>query len=182
MALLIPLVQKPIQPLIPFPSSIPNPFNLNQSKNRTQMCLHSHHFTRRTSLNLGATSFILLSEKTANAFDFRITVPDQTLEEAENGIQSHAKSLLQVKELLEAETWKEAQKALRKSSTLLKQDIYTIIQAKPGNQRPQLRKLYSILFNTVSRLDFAARDKDVPRVWEYYDNIVLALHNILSRL
>ncbi|MCD9639523.1 hypothetical protein HAX54_024106 [Datura stramonium] len=124
------------------------------------MSLNSHHFTRRTSLILAPTaSFILLSEQQiANAFDFRITVPDQTLEEAENGIQSHAHNLLQVKELLEAESWKEAQRALRKSSALLKQDIYTIIQAKP------------------------ARDKDVPRVWECYDNIVLALNNLLSRL
>ncbi|KAJ8553726.1 hypothetical protein K7X08_024404 [Anisodus acutangulus] len=122
------------------------------------MSLTSHNFTRRTGLILVPTSFILLSSQSANAFDFRITVPDQTLEEAENGIQRHALSLLQVKELLEEESWKEAQKALRKSSALLKQDIYTIIQAKP------------------------ARDKDVPRVWECYDNIVLELNNLLSRL
>ncbi|XP_060206532.1 psbQ-like protein 3, chloroplastic [Lycium barbarum] len=180
---LLPLVQKPNQPLIPFPSSNPNnTFTLNKAKNRTQMYLNSHHFTRRTSLILGPTLFILLTEKTANAFDFRITAPDQTLEEAQDGIQSHALSLLQVKELLEEESWKEAQKALRKSSALLKQDIYTIIQAKPGRERTELRKMYSILFNTVSRMDFAARDKDVPRVWECYDNIVLELNNILSRL
>ncbi|KAK4362304.1 hypothetical protein RND71_017545 [Anisodus tanguticus] len=169
---LLPLVQKPNQPLIPFSFSNPNnPITLNKT-----------NFTRRTGLILVPTSFILLSSQSANAFDFRITVPDQTLEEAENGIQRHALSLLQVKELLEEESWKEAQKALRKSSALLKQDIYTIIQAKPGKQRPELRKMYSILFNTVSRMDFAARDKDVPRVWECYDNIVLELNNLLSRL
>ncbi|KAM3380835.1 psbQ-like protein 3, chloroplastic [Capsicum galapagoense] len=170
----LPLLQNPNQqPLIPFPST------LNKSRNTTQMSLN-----RRTTLFIVPTSFTLLlsEQKNANAFDFRITTPDQTLEEAKDGIQMHAHNLLQVKELLEAESWKEAQKSLRKSSSLLKQDMYTIIQAKPGKQRPELRKMYSLLFNNVSRMDFAARDKDVPRVWECYDSIVIALNNLLPRL
>ncbi|XP_055827556.1 psbQ-like protein 3, chloroplastic [Solanum dulcamara] len=175
--------QKPNKPLTPFTcSNIPNNPTLNKPK---KMSLNSHNITRRTTVIIlcPTISFILQSEQqNANAFDFRITTPDQTLEEAENGIQTHAHNLLQVKELLEAESWKEAQKALRKSSALLKQDIYTIIQAKPGKQRPELRKMYSILFNNVTRMDFAARDKDVPRVWGSYHNIVTALNNLLSRL
>lgn len=89
-----------------------------------------------------------------------------------------------MKELLEEgeSSWREAQRALRNRSALLKQDIYTIIQGKPGSERPQLRKMYSTLFNSVSRLDYAARDKDVTRVWESYDNIVMALDDILPRL
>ncbi|XP_010318860.1 psbQ-like protein 3, chloroplastic [Solanum lycopersicum] len=171
---LLPLVQKP---LTPFPSS-----NIsNKPKPKTQMSLN---FTRRTTLILcPAISINLLSkQQNANAFDFRITVPDQTLEEAEDGIKNHAKNLLQVKELFEGESWKEGQKALRKSSALLKQDMYTIIQAKPGIQRPELRKMYSILFNNVTKMDFAARDRNVPRLWECYDNIVIALNNLMSRL
>lgn len=124
----------------------------------------------------------IISQQTANAFDFRMTTPEQTLEEAENGIKGHAQSLIQVKDLLEKESWKAAQKELRKSSAYLKQDIYTIIQAKPGSDRSELRKLYSNLFNSVTRLDYAARDKDVPLIWDCYDNVVIALNNILSRL
>ena len=81
---------------------------------------------------------------------FRMTVPDQTVEEAESGIREHAMSLVQVKPLLESESWKDAQKELRKSSSYLKQDIYTIIQGKPGPERAQLRILYSKLFNDVT--------------------------------
>lgn len=120
--------------------------------------------------------------KQAHAFDFSLTVPDQTVEEAENGIKSHAQGLLQVKETLELESWKEAQKELRRSSALLKQDLYTIIQSKPPALRPQLRNLYSILFNSVSQLDYAARDKDVTRVNECYVNIVVALNQFFSLL
>lgn len=109
-------------------------------------------------------------------------MPDQTVEEAENGIKSHAQGLLQVKETLQLESWKEAQKELRRSSALLKQDLYTIIQSKPPAQRPQLRNLYSILFNNVSQLDYAARDKDVTRVNQCYDNIVVALNEFFSLL
>ncbi|KAK6128166.1 hypothetical protein DH2020_038096 [Rehmannia glutinosa] len=138
--------------------------------------------TRRTSIILTASSALFLSTKPAAAFDFRMTVPDQTVEEAESGIQSHAQSLLKVKDLLMAESWKEAQKLLRKSSALLKQDIYTIIQSKSADERPRLRKLYSDLFNGVTKLDYAARDKDRIRVWECYDGIVLSLDHILSRL
>ncbi|CAI9787189.1 unnamed protein product [Fraxinus pennsylvanica] len=142
--------------------------------------------TRRKTLNIIITSLTLVlttqKQDTANAIDFRMTVPDQSLEEAETGIKTHAQNLLQVKDLLLEESYKEAQKNLRKSSSLLKQDIYTIIQAKPGKERPPLRKLYSDLFNSVTRLDYAARDKDRTRVWECYHSIVLALDDILSRI
>lgn len=113
-----------------------------------------------------------------------MTTPDQTLEEAENGIKGHVQSLLQVKDLLlkEEEEWKDAQKFLRKNSAYLKQDIYTIIQSKPGNQRSELRRMYSNLFNCVSRLDYAIRDKDLTRIWVSYDSLVVALDNILQKL
>ncbi|XP_039027327.1 psbQ-like protein 3, chloroplastic [Hibiscus syriacus] len=149
--------------------------------------IHSN-MKRRVGVLLIATmaSSLLLKkeENTVNGLelDLRMMTPDQTVEEAENGIQNHAKALLKVKDLIESKAWREAQKELRKSSSLLKQDIYTIIQGKPGNQRPQLRKLYSNLFNSVTRLDYAARDEDESQILQCYDKIVLALNDILSKL
>ncbi|XP_057791798.1 psbQ-like protein 3, chloroplastic [Salvia miltiorrhiza] len=138
--------------------------------------------TRRSSILL--TSVLLWTQhtKSAAAFDFRLTVPDQTVEEAESGIRSHAQSLIGVKDLLAAESWREAQKLLRRSSALLKQDVYTMIQASASAERPRLRKLYADLFNAVTRLDYAARDKDRIRVWESYRTILLSLDDILSAL
>ncbi|KAK7305606.1 hypothetical protein VNO77_43512 [Canavalia gladiata] len=132
------------------------------------------------SLILGGEG--ILFSQSANAFDFRFVAPDQTIEEALSGIKGHMKDLLQIRDLLEAESWKAAQKTLRQSSALLKKDMYTIIQSKPGIERPPLRKLYSTLFNNVTRLDYAARDKDGPQVWQCYDNIVVAVNDILSRI
>uniref|UniRef100_A0A0F7GX11 PQL-like protein n=1 Tax=Melianthus villosus TaxID=377280 RepID=A0A0F7GX11_9ROSI len=136
--------------------------------------------TVMTSLIFGAEAFF--SKEFASGFDFTLVAPDQTIEEAESSITGHAQALLQVKDLIDSDSWTEAQRELRKSSSYLKQDIYTIIQGKPGSERPVLRKLYSDLFNNVTRLDYAARDRDGLRIRKCYDNIVLALNDILSKL
>lgn len=111
---------------------------------------------------IAALSLVLLAKdsfftKLAYGFDFLLVAPDQTIEEAESGIIGHAQALLQVKQLIESESWGQLQTAVRKSSPLLKQDIYTIIQQKPGNERPLLRKLYSNLFNNVTRVSISTR-------------------------
>ncbi|KAI8019733.1 hypothetical protein LOK49_LG04G01837 [Camellia lanceoleosa] len=138
-----------------------------------------------TSSLLLISKFTVLEAPNSIALDLSMTVPDQTTEQAESSIRAHAESLLGVKTLLESsppEEWKEAQKALRKRASYLKQDLYTIIQSKAGIERPRLRKLYSDLFNGVTRMDYAARDRDEARVWEFYGNVVEAVHEILSRI
>ncbi|KAL4554667.1 hypothetical protein LXL04_037268 [Taraxacum kok-saghyz] len=166
--------------------------NSPQKTKLQSQCQHTHthtHITRRKLFLLISSPIPILSQpvhaaESPNSFldMFRMTVPDQTVEEAESGIREHAMSLVQVKPLLESESWKDAQKELRKSSSFLKQDIYTIIQGKPGPERAPLRVLYSKLFNDVTGLDYAARDKDVPRVWKLYQDIVVTLDDILSKV
>ncbi|XP_059643241.1 psbQ-like protein 3, chloroplastic [Cornus florida] len=178
---LLSIVSKPNTPNH-FPIFTCHPKLSLQYRKTTQMSLQCNR-TRRAGLIATIASVVLLSRNgSLNAFELRMTVPDQSVEEAESGIRGHALSLLQVKDLLESESWKEAQKELRKSSSKLKQDIYTIIQSKPPSQRPPLRKLYSTLFNSVTRLDYAARDKDATRVRVYYDDILVSLNDIMSRI
>ncbi|XP_054796510.1 psbQ-like protein 3, chloroplastic isoform X1 [Prosopis cineraria] len=178
------ILQSTLTPLFPsFTCCIKPSF---QSKKMDQK-VYKLEISRRMGLLAAMTSIVLAGEgifstKIASGFDFGFVAPDQTIEEAESGVRSHAKALLQVKDLLETESWKEAQKALRRSSALLKKDIYTIINSKPGSERPPLRKLYSSLFNNVSRLDYAARDKDTQQVRQCYNNIVVAVNGILSRI
>ena len=106
----------------------------------------------RRNLGLIFSGECIFRTENANAFDFGLVVPDQTVEEAQNVVRVHAQDLLQVRDLLESKSWKIAQKELRRSSALLKKDIYTIIQNKPGSERSQLRELYSTLFNNVTRV------------------------------
>ncbi|WOL05868.1 psbQ-like protein 3, chloroplastic [Canna indica] len=138
---------------------------------------------RRKATTAALASILLAKESVsssnaASAFEFRFTAPEQTPEEADAVVKLHARDLVKIKAFMDSKSWREVQTALRESSALLKQDLYTIIQAKPGSQRPQLRKLYSDLFNNVSSLDYAARDQDANRVQECFDNIVATLNEI----
>ncbi|MED6125282.1 hypothetical protein PIB30_067116 [Stylosanthes scabra] len=159
-------------------SKLNKPYS-HQNPNKNELL--SLKMSKRVGVFLSLASLILRTQS-ASAFEFKFVAPDQTIEEAESGVRGHAQNLLQVKDLLELESWKSAQKALRSSSALLKKDIYTIIQNKPGVERPPLRKLYSTLFNNVTRLDYAARDQDIPEIWQRYENIVVAVNEILSRI
>uniref|UniRef100_A0A0D9W7A7 Uncharacterized protein n=1 Tax=Leersia perrieri TaxID=77586 RepID=A0A0D9W7A7_9ORYZ len=118
----------------------------------------------------------------AGAFDLRITVPEQSGEEAEAVVRIHARNLVRVKQLIDAKSWRELQLALRSSASNLKQDLYAIIQASPASRRPELRRLYSDLFDSVTGLDYAARDKDELQVQEYYSNMITSLGEIFSKI
>ncbi|RWR90474.1 psbQ-like protein 3, chloroplastic [Cinnamomum micranthum f. kanehirae] len=142
---------------------------------------------RRIAITTALATVFLAGEAISNtnmatSFDLRMTVPDQTLEEAEAGIRGHARELLEIKPLIDSESWGDTQKALRERSPYVRQDLYTIIQGKPGSLRPQLRKLYSKLFNSVTRLDYAARSKDANMVQECYNNIVSTLDDIFAMI
>ncbi|KAJ0969013.1 hypothetical protein J5N97_021890 [Dioscorea zingiberensis] len=163
-----------------------NCHNVNSSYSKPSKA--ADEFQIRFSRRTAAIATVILGSEAitdsnkAFSFELRFTVPDQTPEEAYAGIRSHAQDLLQIKSLIDSQSWREAQKALRQSSSYLKQDLYTVIQARPGNERPLLRKLYSNLFNNVSRLDYAARSKDAAVVQECFDNIVNAIDEIFTRI
>jgi hypothetical protein len=97
----------------------------------------------------------------AGSFDLRITVPEESSEEAEAVVRAHAWNLLRVKRLIDAAAWRELQAELRASASNLKQDLYAIIQASPASQRSELRELYSDLFNSVTDVSTAKFTQDV---------------------
>ncbi|XP_073124668.1 psbQ-like protein 3, chloroplastic [Henckelia pumila] len=168
-------------------ASLPSLFQKLDYPAATPRIINSHPTaaTRRSILLntlITTQTSTLIFAKSAAALELRFAVPDQSFEEAENNIPIHAQSLLQVKDLLMAESWVEAQKALRKISAYLKQDLYTIIRSKPAQERPLLRKLYADLFNAVTKLDYAARDKDRILVWDCWSSIVSSLDLILSHI
>lgn len=106
-----------------------------------------------TSLSLGASLLykdFFYTSSAASSVEFRLTLPDQSLEEAITKIRLHARNLLKTKASIDSKSWDEAHITLRDTSSLLKQDLYTIIQNKPPNERGELRRLYSYLFNNVT--------------------------------
>uniref|UniRef100_A0A0F7GX20 PQL-like protein n=1 Tax=Pelargonium transvaalense TaxID=158603 RepID=A0A0F7GX20_9ROSI len=155
-----------------------------ESRETTLKALHSK-LSRRIGAIATLASVLLagdaiFNKEFANGLDTGLGAPEQTIEEAESGIRGHARELLEVKALLDSESWRVAQKELRRSSSRLRQDLYTIIQNKPGRERPPLRKLFENIFTNVSNLDFAARDENASLVRECYKNIVAALDDLFS--
>ncbi|XP_022991101.1 uncharacterized protein LOC111487796 isoform X2 [Cucurbita maxima] len=126
-------------------------------------CSNCRSISRRLGLGfmalMASSSVASTPVKITNALDLKLIAPEQSFEEAESGIRGHAEAVLQVRGLIESESWKEAQKQLRSSSPLLKQDLYTIIEYKPPAERPPLRKLYSLLFNNVTRREIKMRNE-----------------------
>uniref|UniRef100_A0A6N2MAI7 PsbQ-like protein 3, chloroplastic n=1 Tax=Salix viminalis TaxID=40686 RepID=A0A6N2MAI7_SALVM len=159
-----------------------------QSKGSMPHKVMGSDISRRIGAIAAVTAIVLVkeamfSQDIANGQEFRFATPDQrSVEEAESGARDYAQSLLQLKDLLESQSWKEAQKLLRRRSSNLKLDLYAVIESKPGKDRPQLRTLYSNLFNNVAKLDYAVRDRDVSIVWQCYENIVATYDLILSRI
>ncbi|CAN8238405.1 unnamed protein product [Cochlearia groenlandica] len=108
--------------------------------------------------------------------------PERTVGMAQEGLRKNAKNIKEIKEMMiDNKRWKEGGKELRRSASNMKQDLYLIIQAKPPKDRPLLRSLYSSLFNTITKMDYAARDGDSTKVLEYYKNMTLILDDIYSR-
>ncbi|CAA7403431.1 unnamed protein product [Spirodela intermedia] len=137
--------------------------------------------TRRAAAAV-AGAWFLRRRDPAGAAESWFVAPEQTAAEAEAAVAGHARGLLELFPLVESRAWRELQQALREDAPLLKQDLYTIIQSKPGARRPELRKLFSALFNSVTRLDYAARSRDEASAVEHYRAIVATLETIMARI
>ncbi|KFK41056.1 hypothetical protein AALP_AA2G079600 [Arabis alpina] len=125
------------------------------------------------------------SAKAVDLFKFSAPQPEpeRTVEIAQEGVRKNAENIKEIKEIMiEKKLWKEGGKELRRSASNMKQDMYLIIQAKPPKDRPLLRSLYSSLFNTITKMDYAARDGDATNVSEYYKSIAAILDDIFSRI
>ncbi|KAL6651060.1 hypothetical protein ACP70R_009985 [Stipagrostis hirtigluma subsp. patula] len=151
---------------------------------RTRPAAAAATTSRRLAMAAAAVvgTALLASTRGTGALDLRITVPEQSSEEAEAVVRTHARNLVRVKQFIDARSWRELQAALRAAASNLKLDLYAIIQASPASRRPELRGLYSKLFNSVTSLDYAARDKDELQVQEHYGSMVSTLDDIMSKI
>jgi len=139
------------------PNKPPSKSNSKQQSQRPAGAAASATTTSRRRLATAAWAAVLASQllppvasSAAGTFDLRLTLPEKSSEEAEAVVRTHARNLLGVKRFIDAGAWRELQAALRASASNLKQDLYAIIQARPTGQRPELRRLYSDLFNSVT--------------------------------
>ncbi|KAL0731073.1 hypothetical protein Bca4012_027167 [Brassica carinata] len=176
------------------PFNNPNPHHETAASILTFSTDSSRRIRRDVLLSISGTiipQLFLLHRKrssSANAADlFNFMAPqpepERTVEIAKEGLRKNAENIKEIKEMMiENKRWKEGGKELRRSASNMKQDLYLIIQAKPPKDRPLLRSLYSSLFNTITKMDYAARDGDATKVIEYYKSIAATIDNIFTRI
>ncbi|CAD5317893.1 unnamed protein product [Arabidopsis thaliana] len=151
------------------------------------------HFTffhnQDSSIDTSDSNLALSIDTSRRRRDVLLTIsapppePERTVELAQEGLRKNAENIKRIKEIMIAKKlWKEGGKELRRSASNMKQDFYLIIQAKPPKDRPLFRSLYSSLFNSITKMDYAARDGDETKVLEYYINIVAILDDIFPRI
>ncbi|KAG6779083.1 hypothetical protein NC652_010943 [Populus alba x Populus x berolinensis] len=85
----------------------------------------------------------ICSQDSSNGLEFRSATPDERSDGRSR--KGNQRALLQIKDLLASESWKEAQLVLRRCSSNLKLDLDAVIQSKPGKERSQLRTLFQSL-------------------------------------
>ncbi|XP_061979644.1 uncharacterized protein LOC133700099 [Populus nigra] len=96
----------------------------------------------------------IFSQDSANGLEFRSATPDERSDGRSR--KWNQRALLQIKDFLASESWKEARQVLRRCSSNLKLDLYA--------------------------LEYAAREKNVSFVWQCYEGIVTAYDDMLSRI
>ncbi|KAL3596797.1 hypothetical protein D5086_008434 [Populus alba] len=85
----------------------------------------------------------ICSQDSSNGLELRSATPDERSDGRSR--KWNQRALLQIKDLLASESWKEAQLVLRRCSSNLKLDLDAVIQSKPGKERSQLRTLFQSL-------------------------------------
>ena len=93
-----------------------------------------------------------------------------------------AKEIVNVKEFIDKKAWPYVQNDLRLRASYLRFDLNTVIAAKPVDQKKPLKDLTGKLFQTISKLDHAAKIKSTPEAEKYYAETVTTLNDVLSKL
>ncbi|OMO76686.1 Photosystem II PsbQ, oxygen evolving complex [Corchorus capsularis] len=102
--------------------------------------------------------------------------------EAAKRAKESAKDILGVKSLIDKKAWPYVQNDLRLKAEYLRFDLKTVISAKPKDEKKSLSELSGKLFDTINKLDYAAKIKSTPEAEKYYAETVSTLNDVLAKL
>ncbi|KAL9234139.1 hypothetical protein vseg_009042 [Gypsophila vaccaria] len=122
------------------------------------------------------------------ARDFKLPLKERfylqplTPSEAAQRVKESAKEIVDVKSLIDKKAWPYVQNDLRLRAEYLRYDLKTIISAKPKDEKKSLQALSGKLFDTISKLDHAAKIKSSSEAEKYYAETVSTLNDVLAKL
>ncbi|KAK9265396.1 hypothetical protein L1049_003402 [Liquidambar formosana] len=102
--------------------------------------------------------------------------------EAAQRAKVSAKEIVGVKEFIAKKAWPYVQNDLRLRAEYLRFDLNTIISAKPTDEKKPLKELTGKLFQTIGKLDYAAKKKSSPDAEKYYAETVSTLNDVIAKL
>ncbi|KAI4368207.1 hypothetical protein MLD38_016791 [Melastoma candidum] len=102
--------------------------------------------------------------------------------EAAQRAKESAKDIINVKPLIDKKAWPYVQNDLRLKAGYLRYDLKTVIDAKPKDEKKSLKELTGKLFETINKLDYAAKTKSTPEAEKYYSETIAVLNDVLAKL
>ncbi|KAJ7533231.1 hypothetical protein O6H91_13G038700 [Diphasiastrum complanatum] len=112
----------------------------------------------------------------------RFFIQPLTPGEAVSRIKESAEEIVGVKNLIAKKAWPYVQNDLRNRASYLRYDLNTVISSKPKDEKKSLKALTSKLFETIDKLDYAARSKSLPEAEKYYAETVSALNTVINKI
>ncbi|XP_047334580.1 photosynthetic NDH subunit of lumenal location 3, chloroplastic [Impatiens glandulifera] len=97
-------------------------------------------------------------------------------------IKKYAFDLLALEDLLGQNAWNYVIKYLRLKSTFLYYDFDKIISAASPSDKQPLIDLANKLFNSVEKLEDAAKEKNVPQTESRYKDTAVILQEVMDRM
>jgi photosystem II oxygen-evolving enhancer protein 3 len=126
------------------------------------------------------------TENADEARDFDLNLKQrfflQTTDNAVARIKEAAEQIIAVKSYIDKKAWPYVQNDLRSKAQYLGFDLKSVIDAKPKGEKKELVALKAKLFDSINKLDFAARSKSVPKADAAYNETVDLLKQVLGQL
>ncbi|CAK9880119.1 unnamed protein product [Sphagnum jensenii] len=111
-------------------------------------------------------------------FFIQILPPDQAAKRAKDA----AEAIVGVKTLIDNKAWPYVQNGLRDYAGSLRYDLNTVIGSKPKEEKRALKAITAELYESLDKLDYAARVKSPTDAEKYYSKAVGLLKTVITKI
>ncbi|CAM6022203.1 unnamed protein product [Sphagnum balticum] len=102
--------------------------------------------------------------------------------EAAKRAKEAADAIVGVKSLIDKKAWPYVQNGLRDYAGSLRFDLNTIISSKSKEEKKSLKKITASLYDSLNKLDYAARSKSPSDASKYYTETVGLLKDVITKI
>lgn len=97
-------------------------------------------------------------------------------------VKEAADQIIAVKSYIDKKAWPYVQNDLRSKAQYLSFDLKTILESKDKAVKKDLKALTSQLFESINKLDYAAKSKSTPKAEKAYAETVALLNKVVASI